>query len=79
MESRVRAEDAKPIEVKAGESIRATVDKAPKGALIRVPAGEIRVVKAGAEHGWPDMSQEAAQIADWFDGHLKTPPAAAGQ
>lgn len=29
------------------------------------------VVKPGAEHGWPDMSREAAQIADWFDAHLK--------
>jgi len=28
------------------------------------------VVKAGAEHGWPDMKPEAAQIADWFDTHL---------
>lgn len=29
------------------------------------------VVKPGAEHGWPDMSKDAAQIADWFDAHLK--------
>lgn len=29
------------------------------------------VVKSGAEHGWPDMSKDAAQIADWFDAHLK--------
>ncbi|MHA3773437.1 alpha/beta hydrolase fold domain-containing protein [Verrucomicrobiota bacterium sgz303538] len=29
------------------------------------------IVKPGAEHGWPDMSGEAAQIADWFDAHLK--------
>src|SRR4029434_2031153 len=34
------------------------------------------VVKAGAAHGWPDMSPESAQIADWFDAHLKTAPAA---
>lgn len=37
------------------------------------------VVKAGADHGWPDMSQESAQIADWFDAHLKTGPVAAGK
>jgi len=28
------------------------------------------IVKPGAEHGWADMTQEAAQIADWFDAHL---------
>jgi len=32
------------------------------------------VVKPGAEHGWPDMSKEAEQIADWFDAHLKKAP-----
>lgn len=37
------------------------------------------VVKAGADHGWPDMSQESTQIADWFDAHLKKTPSAAGK
>jgi acetyl esterase/lipase len=30
------------------------------------------VVKPGAVHGWPDMVKDCEQIADWFDGHLKT-------
>jgi len=34
------------------------------------------VVKQGAEHGWPDMGQQAPLIVDWFDAHLKK--AAAG-
>lgn len=37
------------------------------------------VVKAGGDHGWPDMNPELAQIADWFDGHLKAAPVAAGK
>ena len=28
------------------------------------------VVKAGADHGWPDMTPEVAKFADWFDEHL---------
>ncbi len=37
------------------------------------------VVKPGAVHGWPDMSKDAEQFADWFDAHLKpaTAPASA--
>jgi acetyl esterase/lipase len=35
------------------------------------------VVKPGAEHGWADMSGDAAQIADWFDVHLAKAKAAA--
>ena len=31
------------------------------------------VVKEGAVHGWPNMSQDSVQIADWFDAHLKAP------
>ncbi|HTU24036.1 MAG TPA: prolyl oligopeptidase family serine peptidase, partial [Pirellulales bacterium] len=31
------------------------------------------VVKPGAEHGWPDTSQEMATLVEWFDQHLKTP------
>ena len=33
------------------------------------------VVKEGAEHGWPDMGQQAPLIVDWFDAHLKKPAA----
>lgn len=29
------------------------------------------VVKPGAAHGWKDMTADRAQIADWFDQHLK--------
>ena len=31
------------------------------------------VVKAGAEHGWPDNGKEMSLLVDWFDQHLKTP------
>ncbi|HEY1785658.1 MAG TPA: alpha/beta hydrolase [Pirellulales bacterium] len=31
------------------------------------------VVKAGAEHGWPDSSKEMSMLVDWFDRFLKTP------
>ena len=34
------------------------------------------VVKAGAKHGWPDMTADLEQIADWFDAHLKPARAA---
>jgi acetyl esterase/lipase len=32
------------------------------------------VVKAGAEHGWPDTGKEMSMLVDWFDRFLKTPP-----
>jgi acetyl esterase/lipase len=31
------------------------------------------VVKAGAEHGWPDTAKEMSMLVDWFDRFLKTP------
>jgi acetyl esterase/lipase len=37
------------------------------------------IVKAGGDHGWPDMGPDLAAIADWFDSHLKTASAAAGK
>jgi acetyl esterase/lipase len=29
------------------------------------------VVKKGAGHGWPGLSKDMTQFADWFDQHLK--------
>jgi acetyl esterase/lipase len=29
------------------------------------------VVRQGAGHGWADTSKDSAEIADWFDSHLK--------
>jgi hypothetical protein len=28
------------------------------------------VVKAGAEHGWPDSAGEMKMLVDWFDKYL---------
>jgi acetyl esterase/lipase len=30
------------------------------------------VVKPGAAHGWPDLTKDIVQFADWFDAHLIT-------
>jgi acetyl esterase/lipase len=42
------------------------------------------VTKPGASHGWPNITKDVEQIADWFDAHLKKtaeakPAAAASQ
>lgn len=37
------------------------------------------VVKPGADHGWPEMSKDLQQIADWFDAHLKAKAEAEGE
>ena len=29
------------------------------------------ITKAGKVHGWPEMSQDMATLADWFDEHLR--------
>ncbi|UCG16930.1 MAG: alpha/beta hydrolase [Phycisphaerales bacterium] len=34
------------------------------------------VVRPGAEHGWKDMRRDWLLLVDWFDKHLKKPPAA---
>ena len=29
------------------------------------------VVKAGKEHGWPDIGNDLPLLADWFDEYLR--------
>jgi acetyl esterase/lipase len=31
------------------------------------------VVKPGVGHGWPNLDDDLAQFADWFDDHLRSP------
>lgn len=66
------------------KSAPALIIHGDKDLLVPIQQGEIMVeklkaagvdaklvVKSGAVHGWPNISQDVVQFADWFDSHLK--------